>query len=371
MKILVIKMSSIGDLIHTFPAIIDAKLHIKDLSIDWMVDEDFLEIINIYKNFNNLQAIDQIISIPLRKIKRNILKELIKFNFKNFLNQVRSVEYDLIIDPQGLLKSALLAKLAKTKNIVGFDFNSCREKFASFLYQNKITVNKDLHAIFRTKKLFANSLNYPYQEEIGKINYGLDLKSFKNLTKFIPETLFNHKKYIVLLHGTSWESKHWSINYWNQLSKLIIADNISIVIFVNDIKQQQFAEQLLTFLNNTLDNNESNNYKNKIIILSKLNFSNIIVILANALGVVAVDTGFAHLAASIGLPIVGIYGPTSISRSGVLGNKSLNLQSNYPCSPCYSRICLKYYNEGFKIKQPCFLELTPNIVFEQLIRLIT
>lgn len=73
MKILVIKMSSIGDLIHTFPAIVDAKLNIKDLTIDWMVDEDFLEIINIYKNFNNLGAINQIISIPLRKIKSNIL----------------------------------------------------------------------------------------------------------------------------------------------------------------------------------------------------------------------------------------------------------------------------------------------------------
>lgn len=363
MKILVIKMSSIGDLIHTFPAIVDAKLHVKDLIIDWLVDEDFLEIINIYKNFNNLKAINQIISIPLRKIKRNILKELIKFNFKKFFNQLRSVEYDLIIDPQGLLKSALLAKLAKSKNIAGFDIDSCREKFANFLYKNKIAVSKDLHAIFRTKKLFANSLNYLYQEDISKINYGLDLKSFENLTKFMPKELFYHKKYIVLLHGTSWESKHWAIDYWNQLSKLIITENISIVIFVNDIKQQQFAEQLLIFLNNT-------NYKNKVIILSKLNFFNIIVILANALGAVSVDTGFAHLAVSIGVPIIGIYAPTSVNRSGLLGDKSLNLQSTYNCSPCYSRICLKYYNGQSQVKQPCFLELTPNIVFEQLKRLI-
>lgn len=372
MRILIIKLSSIGDLIHTFPAIIDAKLYVKDLIIDWMVDEDFFEIIDIYKNFNDFQAIEKIITIPLRKIKRNVYKEIFKFNVRNFLDNLRSIKYDLIIDPQGLLKSAILTMLCKSHQTVGFNFNSCREKLASFIYNNTIEVNKNLHAIFRTKKLFADSLNYPYQENVTNINYGLDPKSFTQLIKSMPEKLYSFP-YIVLLYGTSWESKHWHTDYWSNLCKLIIEDNKTIVMLVKEPAQQQFAEQIAIFLIKNINNytNNSNENKNRLIILSQLNFFQITVILANAVAIVAVDTGFAHLAASMKIPVVAMYGPTSKNTSGILGNTNVNLQSNYHCSPCYSRICLEYYRGKSKIKQPCFLEITPQVIFNKLKKLIT
>lgn len=365
MRILIVKLSSIGDLIHTFPAIVDAKLHIQNLIIDWLVDEDFAEIINIYKKFNNCKAIGKIIPIPFRKLKRNLFKELIKYNLRVFFKELRSIKYDLVIDPQGLLKSAILSNLCRTKNVVGFDFNSSREKLASFFYKHKVAVDKNLHAIFRIKKLFANSLNYLYEEDVKKINYGLDVKDFQGLIQYFPKELFN-VKYIVLLHGTSWESKLWTIDYWYKLGKLIIEDNNSVVVFVNDDKQRQFAEQFLAFL----EYNLSENYNNKLIILNKLSFLNIMVILANARGVVSVDTGFGHLAASMSMPIVGIYGPTSVIKAGILGIKSSSIQSNYHCSPCYSRACLEYLSGRVSIKQPCFLSITPDLVFKNLKELI-
>lgn len=342
-------MSSIGDIIHTFPAVMDAKRYIKDIKIDWLVDENFVDIVKL-QQYNNNNIIENIISIPLRKTKKNLLFEIIKFKFKDILNQLNTEHYDLVIDAQGLLKSAIIAKLVNTKKIVGFNSNSCREPLASFFYHYRIQVDKNLHAILRTRQLFAKSLNYNFQD----IDYGLERKQFPKLAELASS---NIDKYIVFLHGTTWETKHWKLEYWQKLSLLIANKNISIVIMISNLKEQQFAEQLLA-------NNHS------IIILSKLSVWQIGPILANAIAVVAVDTGFAHLSGAIGVPVVGIYGATSIVKSGVMGAKSVNLQSQYHCSPCLSRICLEYKNKHSKIKQPCLQEITPEIVFSKLEEII-
>ncbi len=345
MRILIIKMSSIGDIIHTFPAIMDAKRYIKDLKIDWVVDESFIEIPKLQQHNQN-QAIDRIISIPLRKIKRNIFFELINYKFKNFINELKQEQYDLVIDAQGLIKSAIIAKFANTKQVVGFDVKSCREPFASFFYHSKIQVDRKLHAILRTRQLFAKSLNYNFED----IDYGLEQKFFPKLINLIEK---NIEQYVVFLHGTTWETKHWSLEYWQKLSLLISDQNMPIVIMTNNSNEAQFAEQLV-------------GKNNTIIVLSQLSIFQVACILANASAVVAVDTGFAHLSGAFGVPIVGIYGATCIVKSGVMGAKSINLQSKYHCSPCLSRVCLEYQNKHSLIKQPCLQEITPEMVFAEL-----
>ena len=88
--------------------------------------------------------------------------------------------------------------------------------------------------------------------------------------------------------------------------------------------------------------------------------------LANAMAVVAVDTGFAHLAGALGIPVVAIYGATSTIKSGVNGHNCINLQSEYHCSPCLSKVCLEYKQKLSLTKQPCLKEITPEIVFSKL-----
>lgn len=356
MRILIIKLSSIGDLIHTFPAIVDANTKIKNIIIDWVVDEDFIGVVELQQQFchnRSKDLINKIIALPLRKLKSNFWREIFKFPIKKLIKNLRTEKYDLIIDAQGLLKSAIVARLASSLMISGFDFYSAKEPIASFLYDDKLKISKEWHAIRRLRELFANSLNYKYDPEL--IDYGFNRQNFINSFNTVP---INDTKYIVLLHGTTWETKHWPEGSWIELANLLSKQQFKIVIMTYGKKQQEFADRLL------ISNPE-------IKILSNLNFNQIAVVIANSIGVVAVDTGFAHLAASLNVPIIAIYGATSSIKSGVLGTNSINLQSKYHCSPCLAKFCIEYKNGKSKIKQPCLQEITPEIIMQELNKFIS
>ena len=134
-KILIIRLSSIGDIIHTFPMVFDIKNNVKNCTIDWLVDESFIDIVKLNCN------VDNVIGIPIRKLKTN------KFNIvssvMNWRKSIKSVEYDYIIDSQGLIKSALVSKFFRG-DVYGFDKNSIREKLACIFYKFKISVNNTL-----------------------------------------------------------------------------------------------------------------------------------------------------------------------------------------------------------------------------------
>lgn len=345
MKILIIKMSSIGDIVHTFPALLDSKKYIPDLTIDWLVDENFIDVIKLLQ-YNRPSIIEKIVAVPLRKIKKHGFINIINFRLKYFWGLLRQDKYDLVIDAQGLLKSAIMAKLVRANKIIGFDRDSARESWASCFYHEKISVSKNLHAIVRMRQLFAKILNYNFAEVdlIFKRNF------FPQLTELKSKNIEN---YIVFLHGTTWETKRWSAKYWQRLAELMVRKNISIVVMTSNQEEQQFADELLI-------------HNPNIIILSNLTIMQVASVLSNAMGAVAVDTGFAHLASVMGVPVVGIYAATSMIKVGVLGDNCNNIQSKYHCSPCLSRVCLEYNAHFSTIKQPCLQEITPEIVLAKL-----
>ena len=347
MRILIIKMSSMGDIIHTFPAVMDLKKNIPEMQIDWLVDANFVDVLKLHK-YSKSNVIDKIIAIPLRKIKKNILLNILDFKFLYFLKQLRNQKYDLVIDAQGLIKSAIIAKFVDTKKIFGFDFNSCRESLASIFYQHKIAIGRNLHAIFRARQLFAKSLNYDILE-MQDIDFGIDRHDFPKLHELSSKNVNN---YIVFLHGTTWETKRWNLEYWQKLANLIAKKNIPIVVMTSNPEEYQFASQLIN--------------KSNITILNNLTIEQVASVLSNAIVTIAVDTGLAHLAGAINVPVIGIYGSTSVIRAGVVGVSCYNIQSKYHCSPCFSRTCLEYNNKRANSKQPCLQEITPEMVFDQL-----
>lgn len=356
MNILIIKLSSIGDIIHTFPAIIEAKKNIKDLNIDWLVDESLVEVAHLLNKDNIF--INEFITIPLRFVKQNKTFHASKIFFYSLL-KLKTKQYDLIIDAQGLLKSALLAKFITSKQKVGLDWSSARESSATFLYDYKYKIEPDLHAIDKIRKLFSLALKYNvnYNKKdlyiANNIYNSLHRKNFPKL----PE-LTNINNYIIFLHGTTWETKEWNKEYWDKLAKLINTHNMQIVITFanNNLQEYQLAQYL--------------SQNNNIIILHSLNIEQIARLIANAASVIAVDTGFAHLAAALDVPSIGIYGATYANKSGIFGTKMINLQSNYHCSPCFAKQCLEYKLYRSKTKQPCLQEITPELVFAQLKQLL-
>jgi heptosyltransferase I len=166
MKVLIIKMTSMGDVIHLFPALTDAVNHCPDIRFDWVIEESFQELPKWHP------AVDEIIPIAMRRWRRSPTSVFREPTLKNALTKLRHQSYDLVIDAQGLLKSALISTLARGP-VAGLDWNSAREKSASLFYQQKHSVSPKQHAVTRMRQLFAKALAYPMPANIP--DYGLQL----------------------------------------------------------------------------------------------------------------------------------------------------------------------------------------------------
>jgi len=312
MHVLLIKMSSMGDLIHTLPALTDAMQAIPDLEIDWVVEPAFADIPAWHP------AVKNIIPIPLRRWRKNIFRSIFSGEIIKFYKTLRQKKYDLIVDVQGLFKSAMVANLARGETH-GYDNISAREYIAGYFYRHKYAVPKvkDAHAVVRARTLFSKTLNYKLPKT--RPNFHIDFTKLPALDFLLPE------KYVVFLHGTTWESKHYPEIYWRQLVDKV--DTLGITVFLlwgNEVEKNR-AERLAK---------DSQHAK----VLPKLSITQIATLLKNATAVVAVDTGLGHLSAALTTPTIGLYGPTDPKLVGIVGDNQFYMQAQFPCAPCYATI---------------------------------
>lgn len=338
MKILLIKLSSMGDIIHTLPALSDAMAAIPGFKVDWVIDKAFSDIPTWHP------AINKIIPVSLREWKKNIFSRGTAKGFFETIKTLNQQHYDLIIDAQGLLKSAIVAKVFKGK-IAGFDKNSVREKIASYFYNEKYSVNKDTHAIDRLRILLSKALHYP----LPNTPYDFCI----NTQKF-PALSFTLKTpYFVFLHNTTWKTKLYPEPYWEKLIRFAESNHIFVYLPWGNENEKARAERLA----------KQSDYAQ---VLPKLSITEMAIILANAKHVVSIDTGFAHLSAALQTPTIVLYGPTDAKRLGIAGKNQLLLQADFPCSPCNSRECLYAKTHKVDVMPPCFESIGPEAVWAQL-----
>jgi heptosyltransferase-1 len=330
MHVLVVKTSSMGDVIHTLPAIEDAAKAIPGIKFDWLIEESFHEI----PAWHN--SVDKVIPIALRRWRKSWQKAFLSGEIKLFLKRVREKKYDLIIDAQGLLKSAVPAKLARG-TLIGFDKASAREGIAAKFYDHDLTVDKSLHAIERVRRLFARSLGYQYEDTLPSVK--LNLNSAKK-----------DKNGVLFLHGTTWPSKHWPDVSWLELGKLLKEEGEAIYLPWATAQEKDRAEWLGKELNAS--------------VMPKLSLTEIAELMLKVKAVVGVDTGLTHLAALLDVRSVGIYGSTDVSLTGAMGVKHKNICSSYECSPCLKKACLKLSDE--LVMPPCYKEIYSQDIFEEL-----
>lgn len=189
MRILVVKTSSLGDVIHTLPAITDAYRVLPDIQFDWVIEESFAEIPALHP------AVKRVIPLNFRHWRKQPFQAWRSSAWRVFQWEIRRQYYDLIIDAQGLLKSAFIASQAKGIRC-GLDWWSAREPLASLSYHRRYTVPKEQHAITRVRQLFAAALGYKIPDDPP--DYGLKLYAITTLYTTAPTLIF--------LHGTTWQS---------------------------------------------------------------------------------------------------------------------------------------------------------------------
>ena len=331
-RVLVIKTSSLGDVIHTLPAINDAISAVPDIIFDWVVEENFSEI----PGWNS--KVDQIIPVALRRWRKNPFKSWYSSEWAEFKRKMSFQHYDAIIDAQGLLKSAWLARYAHGQ-IYGFDKYSAREPLASNFYHHPVNVPKKLHAVEKIRLLFSKSLGYSLGPGLGAYNLSFESE---------------RQQSVVLLHGTTWASKHWPEESWIKLSGMLVDVSYRVYLPWGDEIERQRAERI----------SQASGAK----VLPRMSLTELASVLSESAGCISVDTGLGHLAAAVNVPTLAIFGPTSPFFTGFYGLNQKNLASEFKCTPCMSRKCL--YPLNLNQTAPCFEELTATRVFDEFVGLI-
>ena len=270
MHALFVKLTSMGDLIHALPALTDASRAIPGLSFDWVIEKSFSEVALWHP------AVDKIIPTSHRKWRKHFWQSLKNREIQQFLKSLRQQRYDLVIDGQSSLKSAVVTLLSKGVRH-GLDHASCRERLVPLAYQKRHFTNKNLHAITRLRLLFAAIFNYPYTHTPP--DYGIKDYPFPALPFDLPE------RYLVFVHNASWPTKMWPERLWRELIVFAANEGFNVLLPWGNAAEKERAANI------------SEGFANAQV-LPFCTLSEQARILLGAVGAICSDTGLSHLAAA-------------------------------------------------------------------------
>lgn len=301
MNILLVKLSSLGDVVHTLPALSDARRLRPQLRFAWVVEENFTEVAAWHS------AVAEVIPIALRRWRRAGFFHS-RAEIAGFARDLRGRSFDLALDAQGLIKSGIVSALAQGERI-GYDRRSAREWLAAFFYQKRIAVDREQHAIARTRQLFAAAFDWP--APAGAPDFGIALPPAA-----ANETITDPRATVVFLHATTWRDKHWPQARWRQLAAKADEHNCRVILPWGNAMEQKNAHAIAA------------GQRHARALPRRLGLAAMARLLQNARAVVSVDTGLGHLAAALGAPCVGLFGPTRPARAGLCGARVANLRAD-------------------------------------------
>lgn len=285
-RIVLVKTSSLGDVIHNLPVVSDIRRAFPTARIDWVVERSFASIPALHP------GVLRVIACELRRWRRSWSSRATRTDWGVFVARLRSDRYDAIVDTQGLLKSAIIARLARGHRY-GLDWQSSREPLRLF-YDKTFNVPWDQHAVARNRKLAALALGYAPQ---GEPDYGIGC--VPSHAPWLPP-----KPYAVLLHATSHPRKLWPEESWIDLGTRLSVQGCGLVLPWGSEAERARAQRLAARLPSAR-------------VAPAMGLAELAAVLAGAAAALGVDTGLTHLAAALGVPVVGIYGATDPKATGI------------------------------------------------------
>ncbi len=298
-KILIIKLSSLGDVIHTLPAATSIKNGFKEAKVFWLINSKYKELIE------NSKTIDEIIEVD-GKIE----------SFFRAISKIRREKFDLLIDFQGLFKTGIISFLSGARRKIGFD--KTKELAHIFLDEKPISQKENIHAIKRYLKIC---------EYLGvKPIYQFPIEIGEKERKKIDELLSDIGPFLIINPFARWESKVWEIERYIELSEMI-KEKLKITPIFTGAKD----EEPLFF--------EMKKYLKDPFFLFGLSLKELCCLFLKSICVICPDTGSMHLAAALKVPTISLFGPTSPKKTGPFGEGHIILKKDIDCSPCFKKVC--------------------------------
>jgi heptosyltransferase-1 len=284
MRILLIKTSSLGDVVHNLPVVTDLRARFPAAAIDWVVEESFADIPRLHP------GVSQVIPVAVRRWRRALMTPSVWSEIGALRQRLRSDRYDFAIDTQGLLKSALITRMAPTRRC-GYAAGSAREPLASRFYDACFDVAKTLHAVERNRRLAAQAGGY---QIAGVPDYGIAVPPAPT-----PGPT------AILLTATSRDDKLWPEAHWVALGRELQARGLLCLLPAGNDAERERAARLAGQIPQAR-------------LLPPSGLGELASHLAAARIVVGVDTGLVHLAAALGRPTLALFSASDPTLTGVL-----------------------------------------------------
>ncbi|MBU3540740.1 lipopolysaccharide heptosyltransferase I [Polynucleobacter sp. UB-Tiil-W10] len=299
-KILLVKLSSLGDVLHNLPIVWDLRARLPHAQIDWVVEEGYVHLLTPLLSQEGFQGIDHIIPFSLRRWKKNLFKLSTWQQFFAFKKELQQTSYDIIIETQGLLKSAIVCSLANKASIAviaglanATEFSGY-EPIARSFYNHPVQVPTQCHAVDRSRWVTCSALDW-------------SLIDRKSAPQFYPETCINslaldstkvlaalRAPYILCFHSTAREAKRWPNESWVALGKELASRGYQVVLPWGNFAEKEVSNDIASQIPNAL-------------VPPAFSIQDAFSVIAGAALTVGVDTGLTHLAAVLGKPTVEIY----------------------------------------------------------------
>ncbi|MCF8200328.1 MAG: lipopolysaccharide heptosyltransferase I [Sulfuritalea sp.] len=297
MRILLVKTSSLGDVIHNLPVVTDLRQNFPDAMIDWVVEEDFAEIPRLHPE------VRRVIPVAVRRWRRSLPNPSTWTEVRSFRRTLQAEHYDLVIDTQGLLKSAFIARMAHGKRC-GYTASSAREPVAARFYDAVFEVSKDLHAVERNRRLAAAAADYRLS---SAPDYGVAASCPRSGTQSMhdtPSPSFGESS-AVLLTATSRDDKLWPEECWIEAGRALHQKGLVCLLPSGNSTERQRAARIALAIPDA-------------VALPSLSLTELAQQLVGARIVIGVDTGLAHLAAALGRPTLALFSASDPALTGVL-----------------------------------------------------
>lgn len=292
MRVLIVKLSSLGDVVHTMPVVHDILAAHPDAVIDWVVEPSFAPLLR------RVQGIGNVIECSLRRWRKAWWTTPVRAEWRAFRKRLKLNHYDAVIDLQGLTKSALIARLAHgtSYGLANQTEGSSHEWPASWLIDHAISVPPRIHAMDRARVLVGAALRYAPE---GSPKYGL---------RAAPAARRGGAPMVVFVHGTSRDDKLWPQANWVQLGKRFLSAGWSIALPQGNEAEQTRAELIAAAW--------QFDQSMRVEVWPSLSLEAVVDRLATAQGVIGVDSGLSHIAVALDLPHVQLYNFPTAWRTG-------------------------------------------------------